>query len=153
RVYDYGEYLGHVLGYAGRMSEDEVADYIKKGYLTSDRVGKSGIELSYESQLRGTPGPRQIEGDATTEEVREIDSEGAKPATNVIRSIDAARQKQGTNIPQDSVAGLKSGKAVAMVRDVRTGELLADVSLPTYNSTLFSFQVDDEEYAKLLNDP
>ena len=153
RVYDYGDYLGHVLGYAGRMSEDELAEYLALGYSTAERVGKAGLELSYEAVLRGTPGRRQVEVDATGKEVRTIAAEVAKPGANLVLSIDAELQKAVTRIVKDSIGGLLSSKVVALVMDVRTGELLAQVSLPSYDNNLFSHQVDDEAFAALLSDP
>src|SRR5215204_4065445 len=51
RVYQYGDVMGHILGYTGRMSEDELAEYDAKGYARSERVGKAGVELTYESLL------------------------------------------------------------------------------------------------------
>jgi penicillin-binding protein 2 len=153
RVYRYGDVLGHVLGYTGRMSEDEIDTYRAQGYAVFERVGKAGVELTYESVLRGSPGRRQVEVDATGKEVREIAEEAAKPGANLVLSIDAELQKAVRSILGDSVGGLDSRKAVAMVMDVHTGEILASVSLPSYDNNLFSYRVDDAEYAKLLNNP
>lgn len=153
RVYEYGDVMGQILGYTGRMSEDEIDEYREQGYAVFERVGKAGVELSYESDLRGSPGRRQIEVDATGKEVREIAEQAAEPGANLVLTIDAELQKAVFSILRDSVAGLDSRKAVAMVMDVNTGELLASVSLPTYNNNLFSYAVDEAEYAKLLNNP
>lgn len=153
RVYEFGDVMGHILGYTGRMSEDELEEYRALGYGVSERVGKAGVELTYEQELRGSPGRSQIEVDATGKEVREIDSEPAQPGSNLVLTIDAVLQKEVQRILLDSVAGLDSRKAVAMVMDVHTGEVLASVSLPTYNNNLFSYRVDDAEYAKLINNP
>ena len=153
RVYKYNDVLGHVLGYVGPIAEDELAEYRQRGYLTSERVGKAGVELTYESQLRGTPARRQVEVDATGKEIRQIAAEASRAGASLVLSIDAELQKAVTKILADSVAGLPSSKAVALVMDVKTGELLASVSLPTYDNNLFSYQVDEAKYAKLLNDP
>jgi penicillin-binding protein 2 len=153
RDYEFGDVMGHILGYTGRMSEDEIEEYRDQGYAVFERVGKAGIELSYEQQLRGSPGRRQIEVDATGKEVREIDSEQAKPGSNLVLTVDAELQKEVHRILSDSVAGLDSRKAVAMVMDVHTGDILASVSLPTYNNNLFSYRVDEAEYARLINNP
>lgn len=153
RVYQYGDVLGHVLGYTGRLAEDELAEFRARGYAHNERVGKAGIELTYETQLHGRPGRRQVEVNAAGREVRDIAAESARPGANLILSIDAELQRAVSKILADSVAGAGSRKAVAMMMDVRTGEILASVSLPTYNNNLFSYSVDDEEYAKLLRDP
>jgi penicillin-binding protein 2 len=153
RVYEYGDVLAQVLGYTGRMSDDEVAEYRRRGYLTSERVGKTGVELTYESRLRGTPGRRQIEVDATGKEVRVLSQEAPRPGASLVLSIDAELQRGVTQILSSAVAGLASPKAVAMIMDVRTGELLAMVSLPTYNNNLFSYSVDDDAYDALLTNP
>lgn len=153
RVYKYDDVLAHVLGYTGRITAEEVEYYKGKGYTLEERVGKAGVELSYESVLHGAPGRRQIEVDASGREVRTIAEEAAKNGQSIVLSIDAELQKAVHQILVDSVAGLESRKAVAMLMDVNTGELLASVSLPTYNNNLFSYEVDEDAYAKLLNDP
>lgn len=153
RIYNYSDVLGHVLGYAAHISEDEMDQYTRQGYLEQERTGKAGVELTYESQLRGVPGRRQVEVDASGKELRTLDEQPAKPGASIVLSIDAEMQKAVSRILADSLAGLGSTKAVAMVMDVRTGELLANVSLPTYDANLFSHPIDDDDYAKLLSDP
>jgi penicillin-binding protein 2 len=153
RVYKYGDVLGHILGYTGRITADEVEEYKPKGYTLQERVGKAGVELSYEAALHGSPGRVQVEVDAAGRFVRTIAAESPRHGQNVVLSIDAELQKAVHQILSDSVAGLQSRKAVAMMMDVHTGELLASVSLPTYNNNLFSYEVDEAAYAKLLNDP
>lgn len=153
RVYEYGDLLGQVLGYAGRISEDEMAKYREQGYRPNERVGKAGVELTYQPYLRGTPGRRQVEVDATGKELRSLAEEAAKAGASLTLSIDVDLQRAVSDILRDSTAGLGSRKSVAMVMDVRTGELLASVSLPTYNNNLFSYQIDDESFAALLSDP
>jgi penicillin-binding protein 2 len=153
RYYPYGEALGHILGYTGRMFEDEVEDYQNRGYTPSERVGKAGVELTYEDLLRGTPGRRQVEVDATGRVIRTLAQEPKHSGATLVLSIDAELQKVVTDILKSSLAGLNSAKAVAMVMDVRTGELLASVSLPSYDNNIFSHPVDEEEYAKLINNP
>lgn len=153
RVYQYGDELGHILGYTGRITEDEVQEYRGKGYLVSERVGKAGVELSYESLLHGATGRIQQEVDATGKTVRAIAEEAPHRGANLTLTIDAELQKAVHGILADSIAGTDARKAVAIVMDVRTGELLASASLPTYNNNMFSYPVDEDAYAKLLNNP
>jgi penicillin-binding protein 2 len=152
RVYKEGDVLAHVLGYTGRITADEVDEYKGKNYTLEERVGKAGVELSYEAALHGSPGRKQVEVDATGREVRTIAEEAAKDGQSITLSIDADLQKAVHQILADSVAGQESRKAVALMMDVHTGEILANVSLPTFNSNMFSYEVDEEAYAKLLAD-
>ncbi|MGH2598473.1 MAG: penicillin-binding protein 2 [Dehalococcoidia bacterium] len=153
RVYQFGGVMGHILGYTGKMSEEEVADFGLRGYAVFERVGKAGLELEYESQLRGSPGRRQVEVDASGKEIREVAAEPARPGANLVLSIDADLQQATYDILKDSIAGTGANKAVAVVMDVHTGEILASASIPTYDNNIFSHQVDDAAIEKLLTDP
>ena len=153
RVYKYGDVLGHILGYTGRITADEVEHYKGKGYTLQERVGKAGVELSYEAVLHGSPGRVQVEVDASGRFVRAIAEEEPRHGQNIVLSIDAELQKAVHQILLNSVAGLESRKAVAMLMDVHSGEILASASLPTYNNNIFSYEVDEQAYAKLLDDP
>ena len=75
------------------VDEDEYEVLKAQGYQLSDHIGKAGVELTYESVLRGTPGVRDVEADASGREIRVIDEQPAKAGANVILSIDLDLQK------------------------------------------------------------
>ena len=119
--------LSDMLGYTGRVDEEDYAALKDSGYIASDSIGKAGVEAAYETYLRGTVGRKEIEKDATGRELRTIDEEPATPGNNLVLSIDLDLQKKATELLQAAANG---GQAAAIVMDVHTGEVLALVSLP-----------------------
>ncbi len=88
RRYPNGSLASHVLGYVGEINEDELKTQQPKGaYALGDTIGKSGVELSYESDLRGRAGVRRVEVDATG---------------RVIRTISSTPPRAGTRHPADA---------------------------------------------------
>ncbi len=153
RDYTEGPLMAHILGYVGTIDESEYADLREEGYSLDDRVGKTGVELTYESLLRGAPGRKQVEIDARGAEVRALKSTPAKPGNSLVLTLDLDLQRKTAELLQAAMEQGGSNNAVAVVMDVHTGEILAMVSLPFYDDNLFSGNVSDEEYQVLLNDP
>lgn len=88
RDYPNGTSACHVIGYIGKISESEKDDYVKKGYSTTDLIGKEGIEKYYESELKGTAGKKEIQVNNLGQQVSEISSEPAVPGNDVYLTID-----------------------------------------------------------------
>lgn len=151
RTYLTGDLLSHVMGYIGPISAEEYAQMAGEGYGYQDYIGKSGVEAGYEDILRGKSGKKLIEVDAAGRELRTISERPPIDGTNVVLSIDLGLQQQVTDILKQY--GAASLNAVAAVMDVRTGELLADVSLPSYDNNIFSNAISQEQLDALLNDP
>ncbi len=151
RDYPTGSLTSHVLGYVGRIDIDEYAELRSDGYQLNDRLGKTGVELTYESVLRGTSGYRQVEVDAAGREIRTLRSIPPRPAGNLVLAIDLDLQRKVTELLREQMAGSRNVAAVAM--DVRTGEVLAIVSLPVYDNNLFAGSIEEQELQNLLNDP
>jgi len=150
RRYTGGPELSNVLGYMGRIDEQEYAALQDAGYIPSDRIGKAGVESHYEEYLRGLPGTKQIEKDATGREVRVLNEEPAVPGNNLILSIDLDLQKKVTELTQQAAKG---GQAAAIVMDVNTGEILAMVSLPLFDNNVFSGKIDEARLQQYMQDP
>ena len=142
--------LSHILGYMGQVADYEYEELKSKGYGMNDRVGKSGVELQYEEVLRGTPGYRQVEVDASGREITTLDSTPAVPGNSLVLSIDLDLQQKTAEILQAAMGD--SLNAVAAVMDVHTGELLAIVSLPGFDDNIFT-DITEEQFRALLDDP
>ena len=153
RVYSAGDLAAHLLGYIGPIEPDELRLVEKQKYRPDDRIGKAGVEVVYEGYLRGVPGERTFEVDVSGRELRTIEEDPARPGYNLTLSVDLELQKIVRDILQDSVRPLNSKKAAAIIMDVRTGELLADVSIPGYDNNVFSHPLDDAKYGALINNP
>jgi penicillin-binding protein 2 len=150
RHYTGGDVLSQVLGYTGRVDEEDYAALKDSGYIASDRIGKAGVEAAYETYLRGAVGRKEIEKDATGREVRTLDQDPATPGNDLVLSIDLDLQKKATELTQAAANG---GQAAAIVMDVHTGEILALVSLPLYDDNALSGKIDEAKLEGYLNDP
>lgn len=145
RRYPYGDLFGHVVGYVGRVDRKDLEN-LGEGTAAFSHTGKSGIERYYDDILRGEIGYEQIE---TNVEGRIIGSLGRIPATpgaDLRLSIDADLQRAAT-----IAFGDLTGSAVAL--DPRSGEILAMVSLPTYDPNLFVNGISHTDYRRLIDDP
>lgn len=153
RSYTTGSLVSRVLGYVGSVDSNEYKSLSGRGYELNDQIGKTGIELSYEEKLRGIPGRRAVEVDASGRELRTLDEVPAQAGDNVTLTIDSALQKGVADILANSLKEYKSPSGVAIMMDVHTGEILAYVSLPSYDDNLFSQPIAEATLQQLLRDP
>lgn len=157
REYPMGPLAAHVLGYAGEISQEELASPQFAGYDPTDVVGKAGAEKSFESVLQGDRGVRRIEVDASGRPRRIMSETAPEPGRDVVLTIDADVQKVAEKALADAMNDAhkqkyfkaKSGAAVAL--DVRTGEVLAMASAPSYDPTVFLGGVSNKEWRSLTS--
>src|SRR5205823_6376431 len=99
------------------------------------------------------PGRRAVEVDASGRELRAIDEVPAQAGDNLTLTIDSTLQQGVSQILADSLKTYVSPSGVAIMMDVHSGDILAYVSLPTYDDNLFSGPVPNDALQKLLSDP
>lgn len=145
--------LSHLIGYEGRVNEAEYADLKSAGYLPTDAIGKTGIEESYESQLRGEYGKKQIEVDAFGREQDVLASDDPVQGKDLTLTIDARLQAAAEASLKASAARNGRGRGSAVALDPKTGEVLALVSWPSYDANEFARGITPKEYQKLTEDP
>ncbi|MFW2176199.1 MULTISPECIES: penicillin-binding protein 2 [unclassified Moraxella] len=146
RTYPYGDLFSHVMGYVGRISDNDSKKLDKKLYAGTDLIGKTGIEKQYESLLLGTPGYQSIETNAYGDIIRKLDTKPPIAGNDIYLSLDYGLQK----IISDELAG----KRAAMVAiDPNTGEVLAFVSNPSYDPNPFISGISSKDYKALNEDP
>ncbi len=97
RVYPRGTLAAHILGYTGAITEENLTEYVKKGYAADDRVGVYGIERSMEDQLSGNvsyrQGSREVEVDANGAVMRVLSYKAPMNGNNVVLTIDLELQQ------------------------------------------------------------
>jgi penicillin-binding protein 2 len=135
-----GRLAAHLLGYTGRIGEEEIAAYRDRGYIGNERVGKTGVELQYERVLRGTPGRRLVEVDAAGEPTgrRPVRESAPRPGNDLMLTIDLDTQAALEQAIRERVALSSSTGAAGVALDPRTGEVLAMASYDTFNPEAFA---------------
>jgi penicillin-binding protein 2 len=146
RAYPYAEAGAHLFGYLGEITEEELAGSNFPGYRPGDFIGKSGLEQTLESYLRGTAGERRVEVDVQGKELRLLQTSEAQPGNRVFLTI-----RQDVQQAAEEAFGDQAGAAVVL--DVRSGEVLAMTSHPTYNPALFARGITGREWIELLQNP
>jgi penicillin-binding protein 2 len=151
RQYPNGPLLSQVVGYTGPVSGSQLENLKDDGYLPDDLIGKTGLEAFYEDDLRGAYGLETVEKDASGRKLQVLDTIREAKAGNSLRlTIDTREQKLAQKALQWGMkeAGLKRG--VVIVMNPQTGEILALVSLPTYDNNDFARGISVKDYQKLL---
>lgn len=149
-----GGFLAHVLGYPGRIGPEELEALSDAGYLHDDVIGRAGVEAKFEEALRGEYGEEIAERDASGNigDVVEV-ARAPRPGTNLVLTIDARMQRHATEALTwgMDVAGVSQG--VTVVMNPQTGEILAMVSLPTYDANAFASGISSAAFEAYLIDP
>ncbi len=142
--------LSHILGYTGKISEKELAD-LRVGYSLIDYVGKVGLEYSWEKELRGLTGRKNIEVDALGRQKKVVSETLAQDGYNLQLSLDLKLQQKIESILQDKLSGDEPKRASVIVMDPRTGAILSLVSWPAYDNNIFARGIKQGEYEELIN--
>lgn len=154
RHYEYGPLLSHVLGYVSPISADQLQQLKDEGYLADDRIGQTGVEARFEDILRGTYGQEQVERDASGRIVRTIQILEQPEAGNSLElTIDTEIQREATEALQWATDIVNLQHGVIIVANPQTGEILAMVSLPTYDDNMFARGITTAEYQALIDNP
>ena len=150
RHYPNGEIASHVVGYIGRISDNDVDDLRNQGtaanYSASDYIGKVGLEQRYEKQLRGVTGYEHVETDANGKSVRTLRSILPVSGNNLTLALDAKLQQVA-----EQAFGDHRGSLVAI--EPSTGGVLALVSKPGFDPNLFVEGIDPQNWDALNNSP
>jgi penicillin-binding protein 2 len=146
RHYPQGELFSHVLGYVGRINEQEEATIDEVSYRGTNHIGKIGIEKYYEDVLLGEVGYQNVETNALGRVLRVLERTAPAPGADIVLSLDSEVQRTAYNALEG-----KRGAIVAM--DPRNGEVLALVSAPGFDTNLFVNGISASEYSLLRDSP
>jgi len=146
RSYPFGPEFAHVLGYVGEANEQELAAARGGRPSLGDVVGKYGLEKAREGVLRGENGGRQVEVDAAGRDKRLVNDVPPRTGGTVQTTIDADIQKVAYEAMKN-----RAGAVIAM--DPKTGDILAFVSAPAFDTNVFSRGIRKEEWESLVTDP
>lgn len=155
RHYPYGESVAHALGYVGAVDTTDLARLDPGAYVGTAHTGKTGIEISFESDLHGNPGYRQIVTNARGRQVppdfRELsvslpERESALPGANLYLSLDLDLQILATEL-------LRGRRGAIVAINPENGEILALVSAPAFDPNIFATGMSTDEFSALQADP
>ena len=142
RHYPYGDLAAHVVGYVGRINENEMKELPLAEYRGSSHIGKLGIELSYENDLHGKTGYAEIETNVQARLLNTIKEVNPEPGSNLYLTLDIDLQKTA----YDALGGF-NGAVVAI--EIKTGGVLAFVSRPGFDPNPFVVGISNNDYEAL----
>ena len=165
RVYHTGNLASHIIGYMGRISDNNKKEFEEAGdtheYDSDDKVGQSGIEKVFENYLRGEDGIKQIDMSVDGTVTGEYTAQEAIGGANVVLTIDANLQRVAEESLERNIIQIREGYwgnaypaegGAVVVTNVKTGEILAMASYPDYEPALFYDGISQDKYNE-YNDP
>lgn len=152
RVYLTSPAFAHILGYTGKVSAAEVQDETAT-YLPIDIVGRSGLEASYESTLRGRHGQKLFRINAQGERLSPLGESPAVPGQSLVLTVDSELQAVLAKALERELKALDRPAGSAVALDPETGAVLALVSFPTFDNNIFGAGLDEASFANLANNP
>lgn len=145
RVYPYEEATSHLLGYIRNITAEELETNKDKGYTSNSVIGKSGLEKTYEDRLRGKDGAEIYITDSNGLRKNTIAKQELKDGEDIKLTIDINLQKK-------VYEQFKEDRSSQVIMNYETGELLALVSTPTFNSNDFILGMSDAKWEEIEND-
>ncbi|WP_232695605.1 penicillin-binding transpeptidase domain-containing protein [Brevibacillus daliensis] len=146
----------HILGYINPIESYEVEELLSQGYSQTDRIGKEGLEKSYEKELRGNDGVMEVQVNQSSETVVKKETRRAEPGNDLILSLDWRFQSKVEEILKTRMEEMKRSSksrevetASVVVMNPNTGEVLALANYPDYDLNLrYNRKEFNEKYEK-----
>ncbi len=142
RVYPQKEYAAHPIGYVSFVTEQDLEQENLLSKMPDVRIGRTGIEQSYQEVLYGKTGNKKMEINAVGREVRELEKTDPVSGDDLVLALDSRLQKIGYE-------ALKNESGSAVLMDVQTGEVKMMVSTPSFDPNIFNYPVDSKTWSKL----
>jgi len=148
RSYPEHEAVSHVLGYTGKINEQELKE--NQNYDLTDIIGKEGVEENYESQLRGVKGNQQLEVDSAGKVKNIVGNVTSKEGNSLVLNLDLDLQKEAYAALAQSVAdnGGTGGAVVAI--DPRSGGVLALANYPSFDNAEFTGKISPDRLKEII---
>jgi len=133
---------GHVMGYVGPLTEDDLAGGNGRSYFRSEQIGKAGLEIKYDEYLRGVPGIQTFIVDRKEAVTRTSQNTKPVPGKHLITSLDirlqsATEKALGEAVLRARSAGFPADGGAAVVMDIHNGQVLAIASYPTFDPNAY----------------
>lgn len=153
RTYYQPENLGHILGYLGKIDQSEWGKLKYQDYQFFNFIGKTGLEKQYEKILHGQPGKIEREVNASGRIIKTLNQQESIPGKDLILTIDHELNQKLAEVLSEKTKNINRSKAAGVAINPQNGEILALVSLPSFDNNLFSNpQKFSNEISEVLND-
>lgn len=153
RSYPHGKLLAHVLGWTGRISGPEYQRLRDNGYYPEDLLGKAGLEATWERVLRGTYGLEEVALNRQGNEIlAPVILREPAPGNSLELTIDVKVQRKAEKSLTWAMDRIGVKRGTFLVMNPQNGEILAMVSLPSYDNNEFAQGISTSRYRKLLRD-
>ena len=148
RIYPFNENYTHVLGYVSQANEKDIIDNenIKEKFVPGIRVGKTGLEKSFENILLGENDIQRFEVNAYGRKISQLDYQKGSKGQNLKLTLDTEIQKLCTKLLKD-----KAGSICVM--DIFSGDIVAMQSSPSFDPNLFLFGINQDDWQLIRNNP
>jgi len=148
RNYPFNENYTHVLGYVSSANEQDILNnsLIKDSHVPGLKVGKTGLEKTYENQLLGTNGIQRYEVNAYGKRINQVDFTDGLKGDTIKLTIDTEIQKKCSEL-------LKGKAGSISVMDIYTGDIIAMQSSPSFDPNLFLFGINQDDWELIKNNP
>lgn len=169
RYYPNGSTLAHVVGYMGSISDYQYEEFVnKRGYKATDLIGKDGIESSMESYLKGKDGVKSVRVNSHGDYIETISETEPEAGKNIYLTIDLDLQKAAEESLEKAIKAVQTGttfrgkygnagmsrfskcaSGAVVALDVKTGDVLAMASYPTYDPNIFAEGISSDDWASV----
>ena len=148
RNYPFSENYTHVLGYVSEASKEDILnnEIIKNKHVPGLKVGKTGLEKTFENELIGTNGIQRYEVNAYGKRISQLDHTDGLNGNTIKLTIDTEIQKLCNEL-------LKNVAGSISVMDIYTGEIVAMQSSPSFDPNLFLFGINQDDWQLIRNNP
>ena len=148
RTYPFAEATAHLIGYVGAASKADIDAQEPDPLLRQPgfKIGKAGLEKTFEKDLRGKAGRAEVEVNVVGREIRKLAHQPSTPGNRLVLSIDAELQRTAQNLLSEVVS------ASAVIMDAKSGAIYALASYPAFNPNHFTDGISHERWEELLAD-
>ena len=148
RSYPYKGSFTHILGYVAQVSEKDLInnEIIRERNVPGLRVGKLGLEKTFENELIGTNSIQRFEVNAYGKKINQIDHQEGIKGRSIRLTIDSEVQEYTKELLSDKAGSIS-------VMDIYTGEIIAMNSSPTFDPNLFLYGIDNSKWSEIKKDP
>ncbi|MCX6761993.1 MAG: penicillin-binding protein 2 [Candidatus Moranbacteria bacterium] len=150
RSYENSSIFSNFIGYDGKITKEEMDK--NSGYSMTDYIGKTGLEKSYEQDLKGVYGAQQVEVDSRGAITKNLGVISPQAGNDLVLNIDQELQKKIYDSLSTMLEKGETKTAAAVAIDPSTGGILAMVSLPSYDNNSFARGISSDEYKNLISD-